>query len=252
MAENGLLSFDDNAAKFVDNLPSYARKITIKQLLNHTSGIKDYENILTKKGLTNNDVIHWLHSQNELTFESGTKFQYSNSGYIILALIIENVSKMSYARFVKENIFDRLRMHHTTVYEPNIFIPNKATGHDSNKKVDDYSLLTTGDGGIYSTAADLYKLDKALKKYQLLSEKSTEQLYQTPILQNGTHSKYGLGWFIEQSDGVMIASHTGGLAGFRSLFWRDIKNGNTIIALTNQGDAFPINDFLKDISNTLK
>lgn len=250
--EKGLLSLDDNAAKFTDNLPSYAHNITIKQLLNHTSGIKDYENIATKKGLTNDDVIQWLHSQDELEFESGTKFQYSNSGYIILSSIIENISKMSYAQFVQENIFNPLQMQHTRVYELNTVIPNRAIGYNKNKELDDYSILTTGDGGIYSTAEDLYKLDKALRTDQLFSEKNTKRLYQTPILEGGSNSEYGLGWFIEKADGMMIAQHTGGLAGFRSLFWRDLKNGSTIIALTNQGDAFPILDFLNEIKRTLK
>ncbi|MPS66803.1 MAG: class A beta-lactamase-related serine hydrolase [Chryseobacterium sp.] len=252
LAEKRLLSLDDDAVKFVDDLPSYAHHITIKQLLNHTSGIRDYENRLTKKGLTNNEVIHWLQNQDGLDFKSGTKFKYSNSGYIILSLIIEKISGMSYAQFLKKNIFDPLQMHHITVYESNTVIPDKAIGYNRDKKVDDYSILTTGDGGIYATAEDLYKLDKALRTNQLLSEKSTKLLYQTPILEDGTHSEYGSGWFIEKSEGSMIAQHTGGLAGFRSLFWRDLKNGNTIIALTNQGDVFPVFDFLNDIKKTLK
>ena len=252
LEEKALLSFNDHAAKFLDSLPDYVQNITIQQLLNHTSGIKDYENILTKKALTNYDVIHWLHRQDGLVFEPGTKFQYSNSGYIILSLIIESVSKMTYAQFLKDNIFDPLQMRHTTVYESNTVIPDKAIGYDSNKEVDDYSILTTGDGGIYSTTEDLYKLDKALSTNQLLSEKSTKLLYQTPLLQDGSNSQYGYGWFIEKSDGDMIVQHTGGLAGFRSLFWRDLKNGNTIIALTNQGDAFPVFDFLNDIKKTFK
>lgn len=159
---------------------------------------------------------------------------------------------MSYAQFLKEIIFNPLQMRHTIVYESNTVIPDKAIGYNRDKKVDDYSILTTGDGGIYATAEDLYKLDKALRTNQLLSEKSTKLLYQTPILEDGTHSEYGSGWFIEKSDGSMIAQHTGGLAGFRSLFWRDLKNGNTIIALTNQGDVFPVFDFLNDIKKTLK
>ena len=250
LAEKGLVSFDDTAAKFVKNLPVYASKITIKQLLNHTSGIRDYENIIHKKGLTNNDVIDWLCNQDKLEFEPGTKFQYSNSGYIILSLIIEKVSRMTYAEFLKKNIFDPLSMNQTTVYESGTDIPDKAFGFNKNRKKDDYSLLTTGDGGIYSTAEDLFKLDQGLRTNQLLSEESTKRFYQTPILQDGTYSEYGAGWFIEKTDGHMIAHHTGGLAGFRSLFWRDLTNGNTIIALTNQGDAFPVLNFLKDVKKT--
>lgn len=252
LMEKGLLSLDDQASKFVDNLPAYASNVTIKELLNHTSGVKDYENILKKKGLTNSEVIHWLQNQSGLAFRLGTKFQYSNSGYIILSLIIEKASGKTYAQFLKENIFDPLQMHHTTVYESDTVIPDKAIGYNKNKELDDYSILTTGDGGIYATAEDLYKLDTALRTNRLLSEESTKLLYQTPVLENGTLSEYGAGWFIEKSDGKMIAQHTGGLAGFRSLFWRDLKNGNTIIALTNQGDAFPVFDFLGDLKKTLK
>ncbi|GGG58539.1 serine hydrolase domain-containing protein [Epilithonimonas arachidiradicis] len=252
LAEKGFLSLDDNAVKFVDDLPAYAHYVTIRQLLNHTSGIRDYENKLTQKGLTNNNVIHWLQSQSGLDFKPGTKFQYSNSGYIILSLIIEKISGISYAQFLKKNIFYPLQMNHTTVYESNTVIPDKAIGYNKDKKVDDYSILTTGDGGIYATAEDLFQLDRALRTNQLLSEESIKLLYQTPILEDGTHSEYGSGWFIEKSAGTMIAQHTGGLAGFRSLFWRDLENGNTIIALTNQGDAFPVFDFLNDIKKTLK
>lgn len=252
LAEEGLISFDDKAIKFIEDLPRYAHNITIKQLLNHTSGIRDYENILTMKGLTNNDVVRWLHGQNGLALQPGTKFQYSNSGYIILALIIEKVSKMTYAEFLKKNIFDPLQMDHTTVCEPGTTISDKAIGYNSDQQVDDYSILTTGDGGIYSTAEDLLKLDKALRTNQLLPESSTNRLYETPALQDGSNSKYGAGWFIEKNEGSIITQHTGGLAGFRSLFWRDLKNGNTIIALTNQGDAFPVYDFLNDIKKTLQ
>ena len=252
MMENGLLALDDKATKFVDSIPAYAHNITVRQLLHHTSGIKDYEDILRKKGLTNKDVVHWLHSQDGLAFEPGTKFQYSNSGYIILALIIENISKMTYAQFLKKNIFDPLGMNHTIVYESNTVLLNKAVGYNRHKEVDDYLIRTTGDGGIYSTPEDLYKLDRALRANQLLSAKSTQLLYQTPVLQDGADSEYGAGWFIEKSDGAMIAQHTGGLAGFKSLFWRDLKNNTTIIALSNQGDAFPVFDFAKDIKKTLK
>ena len=252
LVENGLLSLDDKATKFVEDLPAYAHHITIKQLLNHTSGIRDYENVLNMNGLTNHKVISWLQLQDGLAFVPGTKFQYSNSGYIILSLIIEKVSKMSYAEFLKKNIFDPLQMYQTKVDELGTVIPDKAIGYNKDGQVDDYVMLTTGDGGIYSTVEDLYQLDKALRKNQLLSEKSTKLLYQTPILPDGTNSNYGMGWFMDKTDGGIIAQHTGGLAGFRSLFWRNLKNGNTIIALTNKGDAFPVSDFRNDLQKVLR
>lgn len=254
LQQEGLLLYDDKANEYVAGLPVYAQNITIRQLLTHTSGIKDYENILSgRRGLTNKDVVEWLHEQDSLRFEPGSRFEYSNSGYIILSLIIESISKQSYSCFLQSNVFTPLNMHHTKVYDDtNPFIENRVTGFDKNKMPDDYSILTTGDGGIYSTVEDLYKLDRALKDNLLLSSENTALMYQLPLLSGGQESEYGFGWFVESSDDDKIAKHTGGLNGFRSLFWRDLKNDITIIALTNQGDAFPVNNFLNDLKRTLK
>lgn len=247
------LSYDDKVSRYVDSLPEYAQPITIKQLLNHISGIKDYEAVLSdKKGLTNDDVIKWLHQQTTLQFQPGTKFEYSNSGYILLSLVIENISKKSYKQFLQDNIFTPLAMHNTTVYDQTMqLIPDKAIGFDKDKIKDDYSILTTGDGGIFSTVEDLYKFDSALRNNILLPGNSTSPMYQLPVLQDGKLSEYGFGWFIENTNGNKIAKHTGGLNGFRSVFWRDLTNNTTIIVLTNQGDAIQINSFLDDLKSTV-
>lgn len=254
LQQRGSLSYDDSASKYVSDLPTYAHNITIRQLLTHTSGIKDYEMLLAgRKGLTNQYVIKWLQEQKELQFQPGSQFEYSNTGYIILSLVIESVSGQTYSQFLQNNVFSPLNMTHTKVYdETRPFIPNKAIGFNKEKSLDDYSILTTGDGGIYSTTEDLYKLDKALRHYVLLSKDNTVRMYQLPILPSGKENEYGLGWFIENTGSEKIAMHTGGLNGFRSLFWRDLKNNITLIALTNQGDAFPVNNFLNDMRKTIK
>lgn len=254
LEQKGLLKYDDQANKYVTNLPKYAQSITLRQLLNHTSGIKDYEGILSnKKRLTNQQVLKWLNEQTHLDFKSGTQFQYSNSGYIILSLVIENITKQSYGSFLRENIFKPLNMQNTIVYDqskPNI--ANKVIGFDKDKKLDNYSIQTTGDGGIYTTVEDLYKFDIALRNNTLVNKENTSIMYTPVFLSAGNENQYGFGWFINNSQGQKIVSHTGGLNGFRAIFWRDLKNNTVIIALTNQGDAFPVNDFLNDLIPTLK
>lgn len=253
LQQKGLLSFDDKASKYLPELPDYAKNITIRQLLTHTSGIRDYENILTKKELKNQDVINWLQKQKSLQFSAGSKFEYSNSGYIILSLLVEKISGQSYSQFLNENIFVPLKMTNTKVYEESMsVIKNKALGYNRQKQPDDYSQLTTGDGGIYSTVNDLYKFDRALRNFSLINKDNTSLMYTPFKLSDGRFSKYGFGWHIDDTENNKIASHTGGLNGFRALFWRDLKNNKTIIALTNQGDAFPLNDFLNDMKKSLK
>ena len=255
LQQKGLLSYDDKASQYLSELPDYAKNVSIRHLLSHTSGIRDYESILTgKKGLNNQDVLNWLQEQKGLQFPSGSQFQYSNSGYIILSTIIEKISGDSYKMFLEKNIFVPLKMNNTEVYDGSTSInKNRAIGYDRQKKPDDYSILTTGDGGIYSTPEDLYKFDQALRDFSLVSKENSNQMYTPFTLSDGKLSMYGFGWFIDDSAGGKTVSHTGGLDGFRALFWRDLKNNKTIITLTNQGDAFPLQNFLNDMKqSTLK
>lgn len=242
LQQEHLLSYADKASKYIPDLPAYAQNITIQQLLTHTSGLADYENVLIlNRKITNDDVLDFLKKQPGLKFPSGSKFEYSNSGYTILARIIETLSGQSYSQFMQRRIFTPLKMHHSFVYDSKT-IPSadRAKGYDMNKKPDDYDLLTTGDGSIYSTPRDLYKFDQALRKHQLLNEENSGVMYELPVLKDGKRSKYAFGWYVSDS----TALHTGGVNGFRGVMWRNLGNNSCIIALTNQGDAFPVYQFL--------
>ncbi len=251
LEQKGLLKLDDKASQFIE-LPEYAKNISIRQLLHHTSGIRDYENLFSKKGLTNQEVIDWLFSLKHLDFIPDSEFKYSNSGYVILSQIIEKVSGKTYSVFINEHIIKPLQMNNTYVFESDTVIQNRALGYNEQKKPDDYSILTTGDGGIYSTPGDLYKFDQALRNYTLISKKNTALMYAPSKLSNGQLSNYGFAWFIEDKNGKKTAMHTGGLNGFKALFWRDLQHNSCIIALTNQGDAFPLGNFLNDIKKTIE
>ncbi|WP_185287272.1 serine hydrolase [Chryseobacterium lactis] len=242
LQQDHLLSYADKASKYIPDLPAYAQNITIQQLLTHTSGLADYENVLIlNRKITNDDVLGFLKKQPGLKFSSGSKFEYSNSGYTILALIIETLSGQSYSQFMQNRVFIPLKMQHSFVYDSKTIPPaDRAKGYDMNKKPDDYDLLTTGDGSIYSTPGDLYKFDQALRKHQLLNEENSRIMYELPTLKNGKCSEYAFGWYVSEG----TAMHTGGVDGFRGVIWRDLSHNSCIIALTSQGDAFPVYKFL--------
>ncbi len=253
LQQKGVLNYNDKASKYIKELPKYAQQITIYQLLTHTSGLKDYEGILKQnENLTNKTVLKWLQNLSSLNFPSGTKYEYSNSGYVLLSLIIEYSSGKIFNEFIEENILIPLKMKHTFVYdETKPEILDKAVGFNKENQTDDYNQLTTGDGGIYSTPSDLYKLDKALRSSTFINKENQKLMYETPMLENKKKGEYGFGWFILNENNTKIAMHTGGLNGFRSLFWRDLDHNITLITLTNQGDSFPVYDFLNDVKKVI-
>ncbi|PWN69153.1 serine hydrolase [Chryseobacterium phosphatilyticum] len=250
LQQENLLSYDDKASHYISDLPAYAQNVSIRQLLNHTSGLADYEKVLTTNHkITNEDVLDFLKKQSGLRFPSGSQFEYSNSGYIVLGQIIETLSGQSYSQFMQSRIFIPLKMQHSFVYDANIIPPSdRAKAYDAKKRPDDYNLLTTGDGSIYSTPGDLYTFDQALRKHRVLNEQNSRIMYELPILKNGKSGEYGFGWFVSGN----TAMHTGGVNGFRCLIWRDLKSNTNIIALTNQGDAFPVYEFLNAEQKVLR
>ena len=158
LAENKKLSYEDKLSKYFPEFPPYAVKITIRNLLNHTSGIPDYFSLgIVHPGLRNEEVLKALVKIDSLNFQPGSKFEYSNSGYVLLAMIIEKVSGLPFNIFLKINIFDPLKMDNTVVLDTsNPKIKNKALGYDVFGNDYDKDILTMGDGGIYSTVDDLY------------------------------------------------------------------------------------------------
>lgn len=253
LKEQGKLTYEDPISVYISNLPTFTKKVTVRQLLNHTSGIPDYEKEMSPvKNLTNAQVLQWLATKNKLNFLPGDKFEYSNTGYIILAAIIEKISGTSYADYLKEAIFKPLNLNRTIVYDTTKpTITNRAIGYDKNKKLDDYLILTTGDGSIFSTTEDLFVWEEALYSQKLLSLKEMENAYKSATLNNGSISNYGFGWNIEEKSGHKIVSHTGGLNGYRACIWRKLHDKTVIILLTNQGDAFPLQEFMEAIKKEL-
>lgn len=238
LQEKGKLSIDDKIGKYME-VPPTVHNIPIKNLMNMTSGLFDYWENDVKN---NKDSILKFHYESEaLYFPTNTKFHYSNSNYFFLGLLIESVSGMTYNDFLSQNIFKPAGMHNTFLNDGNIY--NRAVGYDENLNVKDY-LVTTADGGMFSTLEDLFLWDKALSGNSILTEESKNRMYSPMQLDNGEFVNYGFGWELGENQKSLfshlfgkskkIVSHAGGLAGFAAYNQYDTENDLYFIILSNQ------------------
>jgi CubicO group peptidase (beta-lactamase class C family) len=249
LADRGKLSFDDSMARVLPGTPAYLQGIRIRHLLNHTSGIVDYESLIPDSQtvqVLDRDVLALLSTIDTTYFPAGSKFQYSNSGYALLSLVVEALSHQSFAEFLKENIFDPLGMAHTLAYQQGIStVPNRAYGYsraDSGFVCTDQSVTSAvlGDGGVYSSVDDFFKWDQALYTEDLVRASTLQQALTPATLNDGSSTTYGFGWFIEPYRGVPTVYHTGSTRGFRNAILRFPGQRLTIIILTNRNEGEPV------------
>jgi CubicO group peptidase (beta-lactamase class C family) len=227
LQERGKLNIDDNISNYL-KVPKSMQTVTIKNLMNHTSGIPDY----WTNGIENNkdSILKFHFKQDTLLFSPNTDHRYCNSGYFLLEQIIENVSRKTYGDFLKENIFDPIEMNNTFVYDGNEY--KRAIGYDEKWNINDY-LMKTGDGGIISTVDDLYLWDIALSENKILSKKTMNSMIEPLKLENGKIINYGFGWDINANN-KNIVSHTGWLASFGAYNQYDVENEYFFILLSNR------------------
>ncbi len=213
--------------------------MTIQHLLNHTSGVINYDNLgIDRAGITNKEVFDNLIKQGSLRFKPGDKYEYSNSGYVLLAMIIEKVSGISFSEFMAKNIFQPLNMTNSFVYDSSTAkIKSRAKGYGKFNEVSDYGGFTVGDGGIFSTIDDLFKWDNALYTNKLVSQPTLNKAFSPALLNSGIQSQYGFGWMLKNENGEQIVYHTGGSGGFRTFIERQLNNHNAIIILTNMENS---------------
>ena len=258
--EKGLLRYEDNIKKFFPSLPY--DNITIRNLLTHTSGVPAYEDQFEKnwdhkKIAFNKDIIDMLQKLHDtLYFQPGSKWRYSNTGYALLASVIEKVSGMTYNEFMTTNVFGPLGMTHTFIYNTRRTtgtIPaNYALGFvysDSLKRyilpdsIARYDMVyyldgIVGDGCVNTTVGDLFKWDKALYENKLVSKPSLDEMLspQVQISPRDSTNYYGFGVFVELSaNRGKIISHTGSWPGYATDITRMVDSGQTIILLSNNG-----------------
>ena len=261
--EQGRLSLDGRISDYWPDYPNQevARKVTIHQLLVHTSGLGDcFEGdffTTPKDQLRTLEGYLPLFVDDPLRFEPGTQFAYSNEGYIVLGVIIEQVSGQSYWNFVKENIFQPSGMSDTHAYELDAEVLNRAIGYttqdaqgkETGALADNTPLMPikgTSAGGGYSTVEDLLNFSNALLGYRLLSPESTELLLAGKVEIREDY-KYAYGFFDRVISGQRVVGHGGGAPGVCTSMEMYLDSGYTIIVLSNSDQGcFPILEFLRE------
>ncbi|MBI2684785.1 MAG: beta-lactamase family protein [Acidobacteria bacterium] len=259
LAKDGKLAIDDPAAKHIPNWPAYANAVTVRHLLTHTSGLPDYDNDVpdSTPQLKDAGVLAYVRKQSALLFAPGSKYQYSNTGYAILALIVEHTSGKSFPAFLKASIFKPLGMKHTVAHvEGQDTVTHRAYGHSRTAtgwKSDDQSATSAvlGDGGIYSSVHDLAKWVRALDSCKLLDCRTLDTSWTSAKLNDGTPTNYGFGWRLETRDGQRVISHTRETRGFRNALLRYPDKGIAIILLTNRNEGTPADIAAEIVRNLL-
>jgi len=247
LADRKKLSLDESLTEFFPEFPSYGKQITVRHLLSHTSGLIDYEDVIppgTTIPVLDRDVLRLLLKQNKTYFPPGCKFRYSNSGYSLLSLIVEVRSGMPFAEFLKKNIFQPLKMNNSLAYEQGFsIIPNRAYGYSPAEQGftrTDQSLTSSvlGDGGIYSSVADLFKWDQGLYGTKLVSAKWLKLAFTPDSLPTDfLNSYYGFGWYIGSYRGLKEIWHYGETRGFTTRIARFPEKTFTLVILTNRNGA---------------
>ena len=269
------LRYDERLMEIFPEFPAYGKQITLRHLLNHTSGLPDYEDLMLvaetprstwiwtpERQIQDDEVLRLLEKESQGNFAPGTSWSYSNSGYVVLGLIVAKISGKPYGEFLRERIFAPLKMNRTIVFQKRkTEVVNRAFGHTkeaSGFKETDQSptSATLGDGGIYSSVEDLAKWDDALLNHTLLSENEMKPAL-TPVkltdgsdphwpnepgednLHPGQPVSYGFGWFLDPYDGHERMWHWGSTTGFRTVIERFRNDELTVVILCNRTDLDP-------------
>ncbi|MFZ5517294.1 MAG: serine hydrolase domain-containing protein [Candidatus Zhuqueibacterota bacterium] len=245
LAEQGALSYDQHLTDIFPDFPDYGKQITIRQILNHTSGLIDYESLIPDTAtiqVLDRDVLAMMKAQDSTYFSPGAQYRYSNSGYAVLAMIVEKISGQRFAEYLKQHIFDPAGMTQSVALEAGISTaPHRAFGYAAEDGVlvpRDQSLTSAvlGDGGIYSSVVDLFKWDQVLYTEKLVTSESLQRAFTPGSLQNGEKLEYGFGWRIDEYKGHRRVHHTGGTCGFATIIQRYPDDHFSIIILTNRAE----------------
>jgi CubicO group peptidase (beta-lactamase class C family) len=274
LVHDGKLRYDETLIEIFPEFPAYGKNITLREILNHTSGLLDYEDLMAKQyGNTPDDQIPQIHDAGVLALMEkasttklppGSKWEYSNSGYCVLAMVVEKASGKGFADFLHERILAPLKMTHTIAYEKGKSeVANRAYGHTAQgnvfRETDQSSTSATlGDGGVYTSLTDLARWDAALQNHTLLRAAEMQPALTpvhptgSPAEENGHPVGYGFGWFLDPYQGHERMWHYGETIGFRTSIQRFPKDHLTVIVLCNRADLSAIDLALKTAELYLK
>ena len=250
LIEQGILSFDTPLSEIFDNLPAWSTQITVGHLMNHTSGIWDYEVLIPRdqqEQVSDADVLQMISSVDSTYFTPGSQFRYSNTGYCLLSLIVERVSNTDYREYMKEHIFQPLGMTNAYMYHAGTDMLGRAFGYrppvagrNDNYRYADQSITsaTKGDGCVYVSPEGYHTWANAVLRTSFPSSAYLTQVDQrkTPV-KDGIY--YSMGWFVapaNSSQGMRLF-HSGETTGFRNIVYHNLGTGLSISIFANRDDT---------------
>jgi len=272
LVHDGRLRYEEKLTEIFPEFPAYGKTISVRNLLDHTSGLPDYEELMERaekergtrwtaaRQIRDDEVLTLLEQTDHGKFPPGTNWEYSNSGYVVLGLIVAKRAGESFGEFLHQRVFAPLKMSSTLLFENGKNeVPDRAYGHSLKNgalKETDQSptSATQGDGGVYSNLADLSRWDDALRNHTLLGEADFAPAVTPRALPAGAERKlaedvpaalrgqargYGFGWFLDLEDAHPLMWHYGDTVGFKSVILRYTRDQITVIVLSNRSDLDP-------------
>jgi CubicO group peptidase (beta-lactamase class C family) len=250
LAEQGKLSLDDTVRKFVPELPDYGKPITIRHLLHHTSGIRDYLTLMSLAGTdfdgvtTDDDALRLIVRQKALNFAPGDEHLYSNSGYFLLSVIVKRASGKSLRQFAEENIFAPLGMKHTHFHDDHtIIVRNRATAYapqpSGGFRIAMSGFEQTGDRAVMTTIEDLLLWDQNFYQPKVGSKEMINRMLVPGTLNSGEKLTYALGLMVDDYKGLRLVSHGGSWAGYRAELIRFPEQKFSVVCLCNLATTNP-------------
>jgi len=247
LVEEGKVGLDDPLTKYFKASPKSWNDVTVRELLSHTAGFGDYpKDFDFRKDWTEDELLKLVEGIPP-AYLPGTKWQYSNLGYLTLGILIHKVTGEFYGDFLRQRIFRPLDMNSTRIISEADIVPNRAAGYRlvkdelKNQEWVAPMINTTADGSLYFSTLDLAKWDAALYTEKLLRKSSLDQMWTVAKLKNGQPNKgnYGFGWFIDDRHGHRCIHHDGAWQGFQTAIDRYVDDRLTVVALSNLSGSQP-------------
>jgi CubicO group peptidase (beta-lactamase class C family) len=251
LEKQGKLSINEDIHKYIPELPDYGKKISILNMLNHTSGLRDYLALFELAGentdgvTTDEEALALIARQKAVNFDPGSEWLYSNTGYFLLSVIVKRVSGKSLRDFAAENIFQPLDMTHTQYRDSHtLLIANRALAYDAIEKGTRYALNVsyfeqTGDGAVHTTVGDLLKWDENFYSAKVGGKEFLAEMQQTGTLTSGKHFGYAKGLSVSTYRGLRTVRHGGSWGGYRAELLRFPDQHFSVACLCNRGDGNP-------------
>ncbi len=250
LVQEGKLSLDDDIREYVPEMPDYGTPITVRHLIHHTSGLRDYLELEGIAGIPmgryhEQDVIELLARQKELNFQPGEQYLYSNSGYFLLAVIVKKASGKSLRRYAEEKIFKPLGMKNSHFHDDyRRLIKNRASGYFPAGKEKFRNFITTfdcvGSGGLYTSVEDIYLWDQNFYHHKVGGQEVFDLMHTPGTLNSGKRIDYAFGLSVGDYRGLKTVSHGGALGGYRSAILRFPEQRFSVICLFNLSLVVPM------------